>query len=387
MRRRAKDWKGDRFSQAVLDALPSQVVLLDSRGHIIAANGAWRRFALDHGALAGPEAGLGLGYLSVVRRSMGEDAQRMRTLVDGVTAVVERSAETFSTEYPCRTPERELWFLVSVTALGGGLEGALIVHLDISARKLAEDRVRQVRERAAQASRVRALGVLAASLVHELAQPLGAAGLYSGTAVALLSRGPTAPDPLAAALEGVDSQIQRANQIVQRLRGFLRRRETRPEPVSIGEVVAGVVELVRWFATEHGVDLRFEGLEPSPVVVADAVGLEQVLVDLICASIQAMDAGGVPRGEVRIGMARRPGEVEVTIRSAASGRSREGHEPPRVVLASGQGPGPGNEAGLSVSREIVEANGGRLWSDATTTEGASFHFTVPLRAEGSDRDV
>ena len=385
MGRRAQDWRGDRFSQAVLDALPSQVVLLDSRGHIVAVNGAWRRFALEQDASVGPEAGLGLGYLSVVRGLMGEDAQRIRTLADGVTSVVGRSAETFSTEYPCRVPERERWFLVSVTALGGGLEGALIAHLDISARKRAEDRVRQVRERAAQASRVGTLGVLAASLVHELAQPLGAAGLYSGTAVALLGRAQTAPDPLAAALKGVDSQIQRASQIVQRLRGFLRRRETRPEPVSIGEVVAGAVELVRWFATEHGVELHLERIEPSPVVVVDAVGLEQVLVDLVCASIQAMDAGGVPRGEVRIGISRRPVEVEVRVRSAVPGLSPDLQERPLDVLA--WGPGSGGEAGLSVSREIVEANGGRLWSDASTTEGTSFYFTVPLQAEGSNRDA
>lgn len=385
MRRRAQDWKGDRFSQAVLDALPSQVVLLDSRGHIVGVNGAWRRFAREQDASAGPDVGLGLGYLPMVRGLMGEDEQRIRALADGVTAVVERCAETFSMEYPCRAAERDRWFLVSVTALGGGLEGALIVHLDISARKRAEERVRLVRERAVQASRVGTLGVLAASLVHELAQPLGAAGLYSGTAVALLDRGQTAPDPLAAALKGVDTQVQRASQIVQRLRGFLRRRDMRPEPVSIGEVVAGAVELVLWFATEHGVDLRFERLEPSPVVVVDAVGLEQVLVDLICASIQSMDAGGLPRGEVRIGITRRPAEVEVRVRSAVPGLSSDVRERPLDILASG--PGSGGEAGLSVSREIVEANGGRLWSDASTTEGASFHFTVPLQAEGSNRDA
>jgi C4-dicarboxylate-specific signal transduction histidine kinase len=368
-----------------LDALPSQVVLLDRRGHIVAVNGAWRRFALEQGASAGPEAGLDLGYLSVVRGLMGEDAQRIRTLADGVTSVVGRFAETFSTEYPCRAPERERWFLVTVTALGGDLEGALVVHLDISARKRAEDGARLVRERAAQASRVGALGVLAASLVHELAQPLGAAGLYSGTAVALLSRSQLAPDPLEAALKGVDAQIQRASQIVQRLREFLRRRETRPEPVSIGEVLTGAVELVRWFATEHGVELRLERPEPSPVVVVDTVQLEQVLVDLICDRIHAMAGGGTPRSEVSIGVALRPGEVEVTVRGTVPGLLRDVHERSPDVLA--WGPGSGGETGLSVSRAIVEANGGRLWTDATTTEGASFHFTVPLRAQGSGRDV
>lgn len=385
MGRLAKDWRGDRFSQAVLDALPSQAVLLDRRGHIVAVNRAWRGFALEQGASAGPEAGLDLGYLSVVRWLMGEDAQRIQTLADGVTSVVGRSAETFSTEYPCRAPEQERWFLVSVTALGAGLEGALVVHLDISARKRAEDRARLVRERAAQASRVGALGVLAASLVHELAQPLGAAGLYSGTAVALLSRSQMAPEPLEAALKGVDSQIQCASQIVQRLRGFLRRREARPEPVSIGEVLTGAVALVRWFATEHGVELRLEGPEPSPVVVVDPVELEQVLVDLISGSIQAMAEGGTPRSEVSIGIALRPGEVEVTVRGTVPGVSPDVHERPLDVLAWGRGSG--GETGLAVSRAIVEANGGRLWIDRTMTEGACFHFTVPLWAEGPGRDV
>jgi signal transduction histidine kinase len=98
-----------------------------------------------------------------------------------------------------------------------------------------------------------------------------------------------------------------------------------------------------------------------------------------------MAGGGTPRSEVSIGVALRPGEVEVTVRGTVPGLSRDVHERSPDVLA--WGPGSGDETGLSVTRAIVDANGGRLWTDATTTEGASFHFTVPLRAEGSDRDV
>jgi C4-dicarboxylate-specific signal transduction histidine kinase len=133
------------------------------------------------------------------------------------------------------------------------------------------------------------------------------------------------------------------------------------------------------------VEIRLERPEPSPVVVADPVQLEQVLVDLICDRIQAMAGRGTPRSEVSIGIAPRPGEVEVTVRGAVPGRSPEVQGRPLDVLASR--PGSGGEAGLSVSRAIVEANGGRLWTDTSTTEEASFHFTVPLRAEGSNRDA
>jgi signal transduction histidine kinase len=376
----------ERFSQAVLDALPAQVAVLDRQGRIIAVNRAWRRFAAANGGSADLGAGTGLDYVAACRSASGEEADQGRAVADGIIAVIEHRLESFSLEYPCHAPDRERWFLASVTPLGDALSGAVVCHFDVTARKQAEDRARQARECAAQAARVSAVGVLAASLIHELTQPLSAASFYSGTAVALFSRDKTASerDRLGAALEGVDVQIQRATEIVQRLRGFLRQRQIRVEPVPIDEVLDGAAGLVKWFAADRQVRLRFAKVEPSPVVLADVVQLEQVLINLICNGIQAIDGVAASVREVSIGVEERPGEAEVTVRDTGPGVAAGDRERLFDIFASSKEGGLG--MGLSISREIVEAHGGRLWAASDTPAGGCFRFTVPLCSGRSGPD-
>ncbi|MGE5153754.1 MAG: sensor histidine kinase [Bdellovibrio bacteriovorus] len=376
MQGQAEEGEAGRFSQAVLDALPAQVAVLDRQGVIIAVNQAWCRFAAENGASAELRAGLGLDYLAACRNATPEAVDQARAVADGVTAVLAREVESFAMEYPCHDRDRQRWFAVTVAPLGGVLEGAVIVHFDISARKQAEDQARQARECAAQAARVNAVGVLAASLVHELTQPLSAAGFYSGTAAALLDQGQFAAERLSRALAGVDAQIQRATEIVQRLRGFLRQREVRPEPLCIDEVVSGAMGLVQWFAADRKVRLQFERASPAPLVLADPIQLEQVLVNLVCNSIQAIDTADMPRREVWVSVERRPSEVEIRVRDTGPGVASGEHERLFDIFTSTKEVGLG--MGLSISRGIIEAHGGRLWSDASATEGAAFHFTLPL---------
>jgi two-component system, LuxR family, sensor kinase FixL len=372
---------GSLLSQAVLDALPAQVAVLDRRGVIIAVNEAWRRFAAENGASVELRDGLGLDYLVVCRNASGEAADQAHAVAEGVESVLDHGVASFVMEYPCHAPDRQRWFAVTITPLGGILQGAVVVHFDISARKRAEDQARQARECAAQAARVNAVGVLAASLVHELTQPLSAASFYSGTAGALLSQGQISNERLSRALEGVDSQIQRATEIVQRLRGFLRQRHMRLEPVPIDEVVSGAMGLVQWFAADRRVSLQFERTRRGPVVLVDAIQLEQVLVNLICNSIQAIDAADAPRREVSVAVALRPSEVEVRVSDTGPGVEPGDHERLFDIFTSTKEVGLG--MGLSISRGIVEAHGGRLWSDTSATAGAAFHFTLPLSGGGT----
>lgn len=383
MRSQATVLEGDRFSQAVLDALPAQVAVLDRQGRIIAVNRAWRRFAEANGGAPEVAAGVGLDYVAACRRVTGDEAEQAQAVADGIAAVIERRVESFSLEYPCHAPDRERWFLARVTPLGDGLPGAVVCHFDVTARKQAEDRACRARECATQAARVSAVGVLAASLIHELTQPLSAASFYSATAAALFSRDNTAPDRerLGAALEGVEVQIQRATDIVQRLRGFLRLREMRREAVAMDQVIAGAIGLVSWFAADRQVRLRFAKVQPSPVVLADVLQVEQVLVNLICNGIQAIDAAAASLREVSIGVEERAGEVEVTVRDTGPGVPAGDHERLFDIFASTKEGGLG--LGLSISRDIVEAHGGRLWASTDTPEGGCFHFTVPLWSEGS----
>lgn len=221
-------------------------------------------------------------------------AEQARTVANGIAAVIDGRMESFSLDHPCHTVHGERWFRVHVAALGDGLQGAVVWRFDISARKQAEDRARRVRAYAVQAAWVSAVGVLSASLIHALSRPLSAASLYSGTALALLSRAGMDCDRLQTTLEGIELQIGRATEILPRPRGFLRQCETRLEPVAIEEVIAGAMGLVEWFAADCQVRFRFMRAEPRPVVLVDLIQLEQVRVDLVCNGIQAINAAATP---------------------------------------------------------------------------------------------
>lgn len=129
------------FVQGVLDSVPSQIAVLDGQGVIIAVNEPWRRFAIENGGEAGtaaPNTGVGTNYLSVC----GEGERSGGEANAGIRAVLEGRSPGFSFEYPCHSPREQRWFQMTVTPLEGGHKGVVVVHSNITARKLADDRLR-----------------------------------------------------------------------------------------------------------------------------------------------------------------------------------------------------------------------------------------------------
>ena len=128
---------------AILDALPANIALLDARGVIIAVNEAWRRFAGANG-LQGPEHAVGVDYLAVCDSASGDNAALAPTAAEGIRSVLAGAARTFSLEYPCDSPAQRRWFLMTVTSLAEGQpQGAVVMHLDITERRNAEDTLRE----------------------------------------------------------------------------------------------------------------------------------------------------------------------------------------------------------------------------------------------------
>ena len=128
---------------AILDALPANIALLDMRGVIVAVNEGWRRFA-GANSLLGPENALGVDYLAVCDRASGDDAALASKAAEGIRSVLAGAATTFSLEYPCDSPAQPRWFLLTVTPLAGGNpHGAVIMHLDVSERRKAEETLRE----------------------------------------------------------------------------------------------------------------------------------------------------------------------------------------------------------------------------------------------------
>jgi PAS domain S-box-containing protein len=372
---RRRQRQSDRLRQAVLDALPAEVAVLDARGCIIAVNQAWRQFAEENGGSAALREGIGVDYLAACRHLQGKDADAAGRIADRLEALLAGSLSRFVHEYPCHAPDRQRWFAVIAAPVRSRPAAAVVVHFDITARKLAEERARHATETMAQGARINAVGTLAVSLIHELTQPLSAAGFYSGTAVALLARGTDDRDRLTQVLNGVDDQIKRTADILQRLREFIRRHPMHTKQARLDEIFAEALELVRWFAADREVDLKMANPAPATAVMADPLQIAQVLVNLICNSIQAIDASGSPRRTVAVSAAQRADEVEVTVRDTGPGLPADRFDALFDIFNTSKGEGLG--MGLAISREIVEAHDGKLWAEPPAPGGAVFHFTLP----------
>jgi len=370
----------DMNRQAILDALPAEVVVLDSAGRIVAVNDAWRRFAEQNGASPALRDGVGIDYVAAFRGLECEDAEGANALADALTELLAGGLPELAGEYPCHSPDCLRWFALRAAPLKGSAGGAVVVHLDITERKLAEQVARRAREHAAQAARLNAVGVLATSLLHELSQPLSAAGFFSGTVVSLLEQSAADPATLHRALHGIDEQIRHAAAILQRLREFLRRRELDVQAVAIDEVVAQAMGLARWFAADRLVQIRYVRPAPGVMVMADAMQITQVLVNLLSNAVQAIDGAESPRREIEISVNVQPKVLEVGVRDTGPGFPTGIHTGQFDIFATAKDAGLG--LGLAISRDIVEAHAGKLWADPNVPEGAHIQFTLPLAAIG-----
>lgn len=131
---------GAGFDRAVFNSLQSQIVVLDARGRIVAANEAWRRLDEEHG---GSSARVGADYFEVCRRAVGADAAEAQAALAGMQAVLDGSLPCFALEYPCHAPDEERWFLMSVEPLFGHSAGIVVSHLNISERIRVEQELQQ----------------------------------------------------------------------------------------------------------------------------------------------------------------------------------------------------------------------------------------------------
>jgi len=152
--------ESDRFARSVLDSLGAHIAVLDHSGTILAVNQAWRDFAATNEA-GGANVAEGADYLQTCARAMGEDSDTARAFASGIRDVLANQRRSFELEYPCHAPDRRRWFLGRVTPFqGDGSRRVVVAHVDITERKLSE-------ERALQAERLAAIGEMVTGLAHE----------------------------------------------------------------------------------------------------------------------------------------------------------------------------------------------------------------------------
>lgn len=249
--------------------------------------------------------------------------------------------------------------------------------VDVTERKRAEaeqDRLRQLEADLAHVNRVTTMGELTASLGHELNQPIAAAIINAHACLQWLSREQPDPTEAAAAATRMINDAKRAAGIIDRLRSFYRKdAPSRREPVDVNEVAAEMLMLLHSEASRYAINMRTDLAPALPTIMADRVQLQQVLMNLMLNGIEAMKE---QPGELAV-KSELLGDGQLLISVSDTGIGLPGGTKDQMFKAFFTTKPQGTGMGLSISRRIVEAHGGRLWASANSGPGATFYFTLP----------
>jgi PAS domain S-box-containing protein len=253
-------------------------------------------------------------------------------------------------------------------------EQALVRARDES--RQAEEQVKQRQAELAHVNRLSTLGEMASSIAHELNQPLTAIANYCDAALMMLhnQNSPT-PNKLVHALQQAISQAQRAGEIVRHLRQFVRKGTQGRERTDLNTLVRETVAFTEAEARFEGATITLDLTESLPTLIMDKIQIQQVLVNLLHNSLEAMEQADSSVRQLIISTARiQTGKVQVTVEDTGPGLDPAIAERlfQRFLTTKAHGIG----LGLSISRSIIEAHGGRLWTEPTSGSGAIFHFTL-----------
>ena len=257
---------------------------------------------------------------------------------------------------------------------------------DIEDLKQAQELLKQAhdqqlqRHRAelAHVARLSMMGEMAASLAHELNQPLHAINNYASGSLIRLRKTPQRDEQLVAALEQISEEAKRAAEIVRRVRGFVQKHEPQFSEVFVNNLVEEVILLSKTELEQHcHAKVVVELLENLPVVIGDAVQIEQVIMNLVRNGLEAMEETSVENQLLTIKTMRYSDKmVQVEVCDRGKGIGGEALEkifdPFFTTKPEGMG------MGLAISRSIIQAHGGRLWVSTNQDQGCTFHFTLPV---------
>ena len=325
--------------------------------------------------------GLGLSsherYLSLVHP---DDRERLRQALD---QAIEQDSD-FESEFRIIDPNGGERWISATGQVERGAQGEPLrlrgISMDITARKQFEGDLQKHRSALGHTQRVFALGQLAAALAHELNQPLGAILRNAEAGELFLRQDSPDLEELREIFVDIQRDDQRAAAVIDRMRALLRYREIRFEVIAPQELFRQVADLLKTEMQARGAALRITVPSKFPGVRGDRVQLQQVLVNLLLNSLDALDARQDGPRQMEISAAQMEGGlVEFAVKDTGIGidhdQSRDLFEP--FVTTKSEGTG----IGLAISKTIVEAHGGRIRAENHPGGGACFRFTLPVAGE------
>jgi two-component system sensor kinase FixL len=366
----------ERLRTTVLNTVPDGIFTIDARGRIQSVNPAVERvFSRPSHQLIGQDVSeliedehdllrrLKLAGHSPVFRPGPWELNARRA--DGTPVPIELSAGRFDRS---------------------GVEHYAIVIRDITSRREADARDRRRRAELAHVSRVSLAGEMAAGLAHELSQPLTAIIAYGRGCLRLLAGSSAEPELLHDGITEVVEQAQRAADVLDRLREFVRSGEFRPTLTAIESLINVAVSLIRADAMQQKVEIEAKSDPALPMVLADQVQIEQVLLNLLRNAMDAMEAADSPQRLIVVEARRKSHRaVEISVSDSGPGIAAEVadmiFEPFVTTKPLGMG------MGLSISRAIIESHGGSLRMICGARSGAVFVFDLPVAVMEASSDA
>jgi PAS domain S-box-containing protein len=255
--------------------------------------------------------------------------------------------------------------------------------VDCTEQKLAEARLGAMQSQLERVSRLTTLGLLTASIAHEVNQPLAAITAHGGAARRWLGRASPNLEEAARAIEGILENAGRARDVIARIRSLARKADNEREVLDLNDIIREILPLADGELRQNGVTLRSDFERTLPRIFGDRVQLQQVVLNLIVNGVEAISALTEGPREVVIHTSRSDREeVHVAVRDSGIGLPDEElqaiFEPFYTTKSQGMG------IGLSISRSIIQAHNGRLWAQRNQdAPGITVHFTLPVREESA----
>jgi PAS domain S-box-containing protein len=310
-----------------------------------------------------------------VQRMHPDDRARWQQVFD--RAISEKS--DYEAEYRILLPDGAVRHIHSVGHPVLDASGKLVQFVgsssDVTERKQAEEALRQAQADLARINRVTTMGELTASLAHEVNQPIAAAVTDANTCLRWLARDQPDLEEARAAASRVVKDAARAADIMSRIRSLFKKEISQRELVDVNDIIRGMIELLRSEATRYSISMRTELSEDLPQIVGDRVQLQQVTMNLIINSIDAMkDVDGTR--EIAVTSQRAENEqLQVSVSDTGIGLPSQRAD--QIFNAFFTTKTHGTGMGLRISRSIVESHGGRLWAAPNSPRGARLAFTLP----------
>ncbi len=260
--------------------------------------------------------------------------------------------------------------------------GILATNNNITERKQAQEALQQAQANLERLNRAMLVGEMTASIAHEVNQPIAAVALSAGACLRWLAADPPDIEEARQALARIIGDASRATVVIDRVRALVRKAPPRKSAVNINDAILEVMALKSSELKRNRVKLQPRLSSSLPLVAADRVQLQQVILNLVGNAIEAMSGpGDEPRELTVISGGSEPGELFVEVRDSGPGLDQAAVD--RVFDSFYTTKPHGTGMGLAICRSIVEAHGGRISAAASEPHGAVFRFTLPIEDEAS----